>query len=397
DLTQEVFTRALGALGRFNGQYQFEPWLLRIARNLVIDESRRDLHRPTPTDPVDLIELEDVPVGEDRVWEKMSQHLAGSLVRSALAQLPLRQRTVLVLREIEGMSYSEIAEIVGTNMRGVEATLRRARQHFRLAAAEGESFDTLRSTCKRTLRMVACESSEPEVGRHLDSCKECRMRANEIRSSDKLFGALAPLALTKLSWISKALTSLQTKPVQRKGLLQTLRGTQHLGLVSPLAHIIETTISVAVAGVVSISTVAGQTARVAIAASDAPPAFTAQTFQAIANSSDGDGAHRSARTLAPAPSSQRTIDANRAEPHGSGTFLDSVLAINPIDVASVGNLVSSATSGLQDVLELPGRSTTSVVRLPARVPVSPRLPAPDVASPAPALALPRKKTSKGSA
>ncbi|MCA1839595.1 MAG: sigma-70 family RNA polymerase sigma factor, partial [Actinobacteria bacterium] len=37
DLTQEVFTRALGALGRFNGQYQFEPWLLRIARNLVID------------------------------------------------------------------------------------------------------------------------------------------------------------------------------------------------------------------------------------------------------------------------------------------------------------------------------------------------------------------------
>src|SRR3982074_2814100 len=51
DLTQEVFVRALKALGRFNGQYQFEHWLLRIAKNLCIDEARRNARQPPPTDP----------------------------------------------------------------------------------------------------------------------------------------------------------------------------------------------------------------------------------------------------------------------------------------------------------------------------------------------------------
>jgi len=46
DLTQEVFARALGALPRFNGEYQFGAWLLQIARNVCIDEARRQVRRP---------------------------------------------------------------------------------------------------------------------------------------------------------------------------------------------------------------------------------------------------------------------------------------------------------------------------------------------------------------
>ena len=61
DLTQEVFARALKSLGRFNGQYQFEHWLFRIAKNLCIDEARRNVHIPEPTDPGDLPGLEGIP------------------------------------------------------------------------------------------------------------------------------------------------------------------------------------------------------------------------------------------------------------------------------------------------------------------------------------------------
>src|SRR5713101_2618613 len=61
DLTQEVFARALKALGRFNGEYQFEHWLLRIAKNLCIDEARRNVRQPEPTDPGELPELEGIP------------------------------------------------------------------------------------------------------------------------------------------------------------------------------------------------------------------------------------------------------------------------------------------------------------------------------------------------
>jgi RNA polymerase sigma factor (sigma-70 family) len=100
DLTQEVFARALTALGRFNGNYRFEPWLLRIAKNLVIDEARRRVHQPEVTDPADLPEIEPAPVSLDNVWDSISQQMSSSTVNSALERLPLRQRTVLVLREI---------------------------------------------------------------------------------------------------------------------------------------------------------------------------------------------------------------------------------------------------------------------------------------------------------
>src|SRR5438270_13899053 len=118
DLTQEVFARALKALNRFNGQYQFEHWLLRIAKNLCIDEARRNVHQPALTDPGELPELEGIPA-PDYVWESVSRDLVASVVHRALQALPSRQRTVLVMREMEGMSYADIAQAVGTNPRGV--------------------------------------------------------------------------------------------------------------------------------------------------------------------------------------------------------------------------------------------------------------------------------------
>src|SRR3989454_12197101 len=107
DLTQEVFARALGALPRFNGEYQFGAWLLQIARNVCIDEARRQVRRPQPTDPVDLVELE-TQFQPDHVWESVSAQIAVTTVHKALARLPKRQRTVLALRELEGMSYADI-------------------------------------------------------------------------------------------------------------------------------------------------------------------------------------------------------------------------------------------------------------------------------------------------
>ncbi|HKN50503.1 MAG TPA: sigma-70 family RNA polymerase sigma factor, partial [Actinomycetota bacterium] len=74
DLTQEVFARALRALPRFNGEYQFGAWLLQIARNVCIDEARRSTRRPQPTDPVDLVELE-TQFQPDHVWESVSAQI----------------------------------------------------------------------------------------------------------------------------------------------------------------------------------------------------------------------------------------------------------------------------------------------------------------------------------
>ena len=176
DLTQEVFARALKALGRFNGQYQFEHWLLRIAKNLCIDEARRNVRQPELTDPGELPELEGIPA-PDYVWESVSRDLVASVVHRALQALPSRQRAILVMREMEGMSYADIAQVVATNPRGVEATLRRARARFRMEISRAESAEEARAACRRVLKLVGdnpMASRSEEAATHLAQCADCR-------------------------------------------------------------------------------------------------------------------------------------------------------------------------------------------------------------------------------
>ena len=390
DLTQEVFTKALGALNRFNGQYQFEPWLLKIARNLVIDEARRDLHRPAPADPHELVELEQVPEGEDRVWESLSRQLAGSLVRDALSRLPERQRTVLVLREIEGLSYKEISEIVGTNTRGVEATLRRARERFRLEATHGETLDALKSACKRTRKLVACEAKTEEATKHLRSCPECRRAAASIRSADKLFGSLPPLFLGKLTWTSQLASLVGPKQRPHRGILEILRGSPQSGLISPLAHILETTLSVAMAGVVSVSTVAGQTARLAVSAEAAPPAFEAQTFEALQASTLGAGQAESESAPRTSPS-VTTMSANSSDMNGpDDSLLAGALDLDQLTVASATSLLDTTSLQIEDALFALDSATPGPTRQD-RLPLSSQLPSPDISATTPPVSIPRRQ------
>jgi len=208
DLTQEVFVRALKALGRFNGQYQFEHWLLRIAKNLCIDEARRNVRQPALTDPGELPELEGIPA-PDYVWESVSRDLVATVVHRALQALPSRQRAVLVMREMEGMPYADIAQVVGTNPRGVEATLRRARARFRMEISRAEAVEEARAACRRVLRLVgdnpqaACSE---EAAEHLAHCADCRRQARlgvaaRPPFAGRAFGFFPPL---RKFWLSRA-------------------------------------------------------------------------------------------------------------------------------------------------------------------------------------------------
>lgn len=341
DLTQEVFTRALAALPRFNGQYQFEPWLLRIARNLVIDEARRDAHRASPTDPNDLPGLEPANSASDHVWESMSQQLAGSLVKRALQQMPMRQRTVLILKEIEGLSYADIAQIIGTNTRGVEATLRRARARFRMEIANAESNELEKATCQRTLRSIAREGSAPESAAHLARCRECRSKASSIHSADKLFGLLPPLVLPR-SWLDTSEMVSATPRAPGRSLMQVLRSPQ-LAMAGPIAQIAEMAAVMVVAGTLTISSAAGQLSRNANIALAAPPAFQTPAIEPSFSGSSHvapqfaviDPAPQASEVLA-SPSPQGT------QPGGEG--LEALLTFSLSDFEALNDLASRLTS-----------------------------------------------------
>jgi RNA polymerase sigma-70 factor (ECF subfamily) len=234
DLTQEVFARALRALPRFNGEYQFGAWLLQIARNVCIDEARRSTRRPQPTDPVDLVELE-TQFQPDHVWESVSAQIAVTTVHKALARLPKRQRTVLVLRELEGMSYADIAIAQRISTRAVEISLSRARKRMRVELAGLDLAEEELAECRRMASILATDPaamSREDVAGHLRTCRLCQARAR--RRPRQAMRAILGFLMASPARLAQVLTSAP--------------GTATL---SPLSRLAEMGASVAVATAVS--------------------------------------------------------------------------------------------------------------------------------------------------
>ena len=260
DLTQEVFARALKALGRFNGQYQFEHWLLRIAKNLCIDEARRSAHSPEPTDPTELSELEGIPA-PDYVWESVSRDMVASVVHRALMALPPRQRTILAMREMEDMSYADIAQVVGTNPRGVEATLRRARLRFRAEVARAEAIEEGQATCRRVLRLVTDDPEAPrcdeEAASHLARCASCRRATRTAGTGGpvirpvRAFGFLPLFGLGSLLKAHPATAPLR-RAADRMREVATIAGLGTGAVALPLARMAEVTAGVVLATTVTL-------------------------------------------------------------------------------------------------------------------------------------------------
>src|SRR5262245_1576944 len=136
DLVQETFVRVYRHLHRFDQSKKFSTWIYTIASNLAKNElrnrSRNPLvlfqtlkknwdadHRP--------LEWEDTQYKPDDLFRK--RHLRQK-VEEAVKQLPEHHRIVFVLREMEGKTYEEIADITGCNLGTVKSRLNRARNNF---------------------------------------------------------------------------------------------------------------------------------------------------------------------------------------------------------------------------------------------------------------------------
>ncbi len=127
ELAQESFLRLYQSSARYREQGQFVPFLFRIATNLLRSEERRarryrilsmkffsNGHDPRPTPQAELLQAE-----------------AGERVAWALAELPLKYRSPITLREIEGWSYREIASALGCQEGTVKSRINRGRERLR--------------------------------------------------------------------------------------------------------------------------------------------------------------------------------------------------------------------------------------------------------------------------
>lgn len=135
DATQDALISAFKNIRGYRGG-SFKAWLLRIVTNACYDQLRAKRRRPTASLDALLLAPDDPAPGLDRAAPESPQEWAerqelGAVIQRGLTTLPADQRVTLVLVDIEGLSYEEVADSTGTNVGTVKSRLSRARAHLR--------------------------------------------------------------------------------------------------------------------------------------------------------------------------------------------------------------------------------------------------------------------------
>jgi RNA polymerase sigma-70 factor, ECF subfamily len=193
DVTQTTFMNAYRAyVEKGNRPEKPQNWLIAIAHNVCRQRFRQNARRPSEVsfedDIADAVIDEETPSGED--------------IRRALSHLAFNQRAALVMRELEGRSYSEIAEILDLSTSAVETLIFRARRALREQLEGSLTCGEAEFAISRQLDGRLSRAEKGQLRAHLRECSECAAFARRQRAQR---GALKTLALVP---IPSTLTSL---------------------------------------------------------------------------------------------------------------------------------------------------------------------------------------------
>ena len=185
DVLQEVFVASYNAMIADEREIAVRPWLYRIARNRCLNH----LRKPT-ADGQDTMDTMPHMNGVTTLERVQSREEFRSLLDD-VSHLPETQRSALLLREIDAMSYEEIAQAMDTTIPGVKSLLVRAR----IALAESSQARAL--TCD-DVRVQLAEAAEGlakidgPARRHIKACEPCADFRSQLRKDSKVLAALFP-------------------------------------------------------------------------------------------------------------------------------------------------------------------------------------------------------------
>jgi RNA polymerase sigma factor (sigma-70 family) len=197
DVLQEVFSAAFNAILDDDRPINVRPWLYRIARNRSLNHLRRI--QAVGVDSMDIHLFDHGATTADKVHEREEFRLLVGDIQC----LPETQRTALVLREMDALSYEQIAEAMETTVPSVKSLLVRAR----VSLAEASQA-----------RMLTCEDVRMELGevaeglrrrpsalvrRHLRTCERCSMFKGQLNETSKALTALLPIGFAPMFLLRK--------------------------------------------------------------------------------------------------------------------------------------------------------------------------------------------------
>ena len=218
DIAQDVFMSALRRMRASDQRIQFKPWIYEIAKNACIDEFRRsrrrrevslDTHDGPAADSGALISIAPGPPAAAEHRQQLDD------LRGAFGGLSDNHHQLLVMRELEGLSYDEIGHRTGMSRQMVESALFRARRKL------SEEYDELVSgrRCHQVQTVIEdgrAHSAQAlgvrerrQIARHLAHCQPCRVMAHLAGADEELFqrrslpariAALLPFGLWRWPW-----------------------------------------------------------------------------------------------------------------------------------------------------------------------------------------------------
>ena len=191
DVLQDVFVRAYGALRDDRRDVHLRAWLYRVAHNRCVDH----LRRPVPP-AADVFEMSRKPL-HDPIEEAQRRADLTQLVED-VGRLPEQQRSALLMREINGLSYADLATALDVTVPAVKSLLVRARLGL-VEAAEARDADcheiraSLMDSYDRGVKASA------HARRHLRTCEGCREYRTALRGVRSSFAALSPVSAGPLA------------------------------------------------------------------------------------------------------------------------------------------------------------------------------------------------------
>jgi RNA polymerase sigma factor (sigma-70 family) len=197
DAVQEIFVRAYSGLRASDRELALRAWLYRIAHNRCIDELRRPQSVATEAIPATVPNAGGDPV------VRLEQRDALQRLIADVQRLPDQQRSALLMRELAGMTYADVAGALGVSVPAVKSLLVRARVGL---AQASEARDTSCARIREDL-IVSHDRGVRASGlarRHLRDCPHCRQFRSEVRGVSRQLAAFVP-ALGPIGVIAKLL------------------------------------------------------------------------------------------------------------------------------------------------------------------------------------------------
>ncbi len=199
DVLQDVFVRAYGALRADEREVNVRAWLYRVAHNRCIDQ----LRRPAPA-PADVFESSRTPPLQDPIEAAQRREDLRRLVAD-VGRLPAQQRSALLMREIDGLAYVDIAAALEVTVPAVKSLLVRARTGLVEAIqARDTDCDVIRRDLVESYERGVKASARAR--RHLRECGGCRDYRAALKGMRRSFAALSPaVGFAPLAVAAKAL------------------------------------------------------------------------------------------------------------------------------------------------------------------------------------------------